>query len=766
MHEYRNLSPDDFERFVGDLFSQHLDIRLESFAAGPDKGIDLRHLGDGDQRLVIQCKHVPVGPFSSLRGKLKREVDKVRLLAPIDYRVVTSHTMSVAQKEEVHRLFSPYMTSPDHVYGCEDIESLLAKHPDVERRNFKLWLASTQVLQLILHNDLFVRAQGFEETIQKRMQLFVPSANFEDAADVLHRQRVVILAGEPGIGKTMLAEMLVLTAIDQGYQPVIVSDDVNEALDVFGQERKQIFYYDDFLGQTSSLEKLRKNEDSRLLDFIDQVRRSRDKLLVLTTREYILAKARQRYEKLSRADLEFAKCIVSLEGYSRLQRGRILYNHLYFSALSRWHKRAVLHDRNYLAITDHANYNPRIIETVSRLAVSQQVPAAEFVGYFLRSLDNPAEIWRHAFENQLAADERVLLLVLAGLPPGVEREDLARAYRALYAERQGRTPEPSALTSALRTLEGTFIDIIASGARRIVAFSNPSVRDFMLRYLDEAQDEFLKLIKASEFFDQTALLADYAGILDLGGEEGSDFPGMALAVSGQPDPVVSAFERTFGAPECAAATRRYRFVLPTERPTTSVEERMRLVLRALRRLGVDRIPDWVEVEVGALTAGLTSRTVNKNDALALVGDTKTEGSVFDEYTQGVRDWVTSELDIAADFAALVQLRALRPDLVTDEELEARKDEVFQVVTAELAEAIEYANDADSLVSQVSELVGVAEEFGFDPSDLYDDDEYERRLHELSGPDEDWEPDHGGAEPDPVPDAGAALDALFETLVDG
>src|SRR5256885_8532737 len=50
--------------------------------------------------------------------------------------------------------------------------------------------------------------------------------------------------------------------------------------------------------------KFRKNEDDRLLNFISQIRTSRQKRLVLTTREYILEQARQRYERLARSDVE------------------------------------------------------------------------------------------------------------------------------------------------------------------------------------------------------------------------------------------------------------------------------------------------------------------------------------------------------------------------------------------------------------------------------------------------------------------------------
>ena len=73
----------------------------------------------------------------------------------------------------------------------------------------------------------------------------------------------------------MLAEMLLLHHMAEGYEPVVISESIAEADSLYGQDERQIFYYDDFLGQTSLSEKLVKNEDARLLKFIERVRGDR-----------------------------------------------------------------------------------------------------------------------------------------------------------------------------------------------------------------------------------------------------------------------------------------------------------------------------------------------------------------------------------------------------------------------------------------------------------------------------------------------------------
>jgi hypothetical protein len=123
-----------------------------------------------------------------------------------------------------------------------------------------------------------------------------------------------------------------------------------------------VYLYDDFLGRTSLAEKLRKNEDHRLLNFIAAVRNTKSAKLILTTREYILRQAQSTYEMLNGPIFEKLQCIVDLSQYTRPIREQILYNHLYFSMLPREHVEAIVQQEAYLKIIDHPNYNPRIVE--------------------------------------------------------------------------------------------------------------------------------------------------------------------------------------------------------------------------------------------------------------------------------------------------------------------------------------------------------------------------------------------------------------------
>ena len=56
---------------------------------------------------------------------------------------------------------------------------------------------------------------------------------------------------------------------------------------------------------------------------------------------------------------------MELESYTRRNRGRILFNHMFFLELPREYPRALAHKEHLLPIVDHKNYSPRIVEWIS-----------------------------------------------------------------------------------------------------------------------------------------------------------------------------------------------------------------------------------------------------------------------------------------------------------------------------------------------------------------------------------------------------------------
>lgn len=304
-----------------------------------------------------------------------------------------------------------------------------------------------------------------------------------------------MIAGIPGIGKTTLAHVLCADYISAGYELVEISADLEEANSLWDEKVPQIFYYDDFLGQTALEEKLGKNEDSRLLSFMNRVEHSRNKRFVLTTREYILAQARQRYEKLDRHRFDLNTCVIDIADYTYRTRGTILYNHVYASKLSSQVKSGFADPRVYRPIIQHPNFNPRII--AATIAEAERLSSnPEDVGRrIIENLENPRSVWAHIVNHQLKESDVHLLGLLSSFSRDVSLEDMQDIWVSL-----GRNLRE--LRSSVAVLDGTMVRTYRKPSKIFIGLHNPSVRDFMRDYLLDEWNSLLSLISQFSHFEQ------------------------------------------------------------------------------------------------------------------------------------------------------------------------------------------------------------------------------------------------------------------------
>lgn len=516
MRRYDNFSSHDFELFVADLLGAELGVRFEAFPRGADGGVDLRYVADKRKRPhVVQCKHYAGSAFSALVTAAKRETGRLEKLnpRPLSYRFVTSRSLTASNKSRLAAELSPWLEHENDVLGAEDLEGLLDRHPDVERRQVKLWLTGGTQLAALLRSGTINRSQSLLDEVERTMPRYVQSAIFAEARERLRDQHVLVIAGVPGIGKTTLARMLLADAVLDGYEPIEVSADIEEGWEILDDGVKQVFLYDDFLGRSALSEQFAKNEDRRLIEFMRRAVRRPSSLFVLTTREYILRQAVQLYERLDQEGIESSRLLLELPSYTRLDRARIFANHAFHSPhLTRPMRRALLKDEAYLQIINHRNYNPRTIEWITGLAGrwDDEIKARDYVAFALRTLEHPELIWKHAFEHEIDEHGQALVLALVSLPRGVALSHLEPAFDALSRERG----LPLAGRAFRRTLAALDDSLVRTSHVRdrwretgVVADPHdPSIIDFIVDYLINSSEDVRQLAGACVFFEQATWL--------------------------------------------------------------------------------------------------------------------------------------------------------------------------------------------------------------------------------------------------------------------
>ena len=408
------LSPFDFEHFIRDILSKDLNIDLSVFAEGRDKGIDLRFSENKDNNVIVQCKRVK----SISKKQLENEKEKINKLNPKKYYLAFACDLSVEKKDFILETFSNWMVNENNIYTKSRLNTLLDKYNDIHQKQYKLWLNSSSIFNSIIIQPLYERAKSLISDLKKDYKYYVRNESLNKAFEILNENKFIIISGIPGIGKTTLAKFILWEYLQKGFEIVEIRKIIEgEQVIVESSDKNQVFYFDDFLGENFLKYDVIEGRANDLVQFIKRIKNSKNKILVMTTREYILNQAKETYEKLDSPELNLVKYTLDLSTYSTKIKALILYNHLFYSGMNIEFIKEILANKTYLKIIKHKNYSPRIIEQLT--VKLNNVLIKDYAKEFIHSLDYPLGIWDKAFKSQISEGSRFTLFLLVSLSDSI-----------------------------------------------------------------------------------------------------------------------------------------------------------------------------------------------------------------------------------------------------------------------------------------------------------------------------------------------------------
>lgn len=509
-YDFSTLNSSDLEELVCDLlnFDQPVGsvIKYKTFKDGKDKGIDFLYSTASNQyEHVGQVKHYYRTGYDGLYQVLKNvEIKNVNNLKPNKYIIATSVDLNVDNTEAIKLLFYPYIKNLNDIYGKKDLNRLIAENEEILNSHYKLWLSDFSILKKILGSDLEFRSSAFvEHELKRRLRIYVKTALFEEARKALAKNRFIILTGEPGVGKTTLAEMLIYEYIAEGYNLSYILDDIKEAEKVLvPDDSKQIIYFDDFLGSNKVEINKAKGSETALRRILNRIPNMENKLVVFTTRSFLLNTAIEESEHLKRFNIKAKSSLFELKEYDEVLKKQLLVNHIEDSELKEELKELLHDDEIQNFIVTHSSFRPRSIEFITSEDKVNHFKKAEFKEFIISSFDYPDEIWKHAYNEQITEDDRLLLntLISFGEVSNIVELEVAFNSRVQYeVENNNKQRVMFAFQKALKRLEGGFI-LLKNDVN--VNFINPSLIDFLVEYLKHDKDEVIKIVNSVKYVSQ------------------------------------------------------------------------------------------------------------------------------------------------------------------------------------------------------------------------------------------------------------------------
>jgi hypothetical protein len=250
---------------------------------------------------------------------------------------------------------------------------------------------------------------------------------------------------------------------------------------VFTPDKKQVFYFDDFLGR-NMLEALKLQHDSQIVGLIKRVYHDPTKRFVLTSRSTILNQGKHLTDLFALAKMDRNEYELRIEGLRRLDKARILYSHIWHSSLPEAMLDELFKNKRYKSVADHRNFNPRLISFITDDDLIGSIPPTKYWDHVVTTLDNPQSLWEHFF-SQMSQDCRDMAYLVVFNGKSVSEVELKKAFRGI---RQATSREPATVEYdsgvALRICTGSVLNRKVDGKTGAVTYDlyNPSIADYVL----------------------------------------------------------------------------------------------------------------------------------------------------------------------------------------------------------------------------------------------------------------------------------------------
>ncbi|KIQ16437.1 hypothetical protein RT99_20410 [Flavobacterium sp. MEB061] len=499
------LNDREFEALGASIIEKILNIRVETFKAGKDGGVDGRFWIGNNKEGIIQCKHYVDTPYKTFISKLRsEEVAKVKNLNPKKYIFITSQKLSRLNKENIKTLFHPFIKREDDIFGREDLIAFLLKKENqaVVEQNFKLWITSASVLDLVYNNAIKGRSESTIREIKENTYKYAITENHIKGLKILEEKNVIIMTGEPGIGKTTLADNLALLYTAKGYEFCDIEENLTEAENLFREKEKKkiIFYCDDFLG-SNLYDAINNKRDSHIVKFINRICKDNSKKFILTSRTNILNKAYSLSHNFQNGKIRDNEFLLRVENLTKIDKARILYNHVYHSNLDKIYIDSIYEDKRYKDIIEHRNFNPRIIEFVTdKVRIANTLPD-DYWKYIKKNLDEPQDIWADYFQNQTDDCVRALTFLTVYNNGKISEDILRKSYNKFlkihpvnlgdHSDKSFEGIRKVAIKSLLNRNQ------ISASNYEYILF-NPSIADFVLSSYHKETELITNILKSLE----------------------------------------------------------------------------------------------------------------------------------------------------------------------------------------------------------------------------------------------------------------------------
>ena len=479
MFELHNLGWNDFQRLCLTITREILEQTVESFLDSGDGGRDGAFTGTwsakGQESLsgpfVIQCKFTSRINYVLRTSDLSDEVEKAKKLVGQglcdSYVLMTNAGLSGTGAGKIKALFESAGVKHVATFGSTWINQQI-----LENKHLRMLVPRVYGLgdlSQILDERAYVQARTILESMREDLAKVVVTDAYRKAVDAINKHSFVLLIGEPAAGKTTIASLLAMAALDQWNASTLKLDDPGKVTEHWNpDEPSQFFWLDDAFGVTQ-YEDFLVHRWNHILPQIRPMLRKGAKI-VMTSRDYIYNRARKDLKVSAFPLLKESQVVIDVQNLSAEEKRQILYNHLKLGRQPRSFRTEI---KPYLE--DVASHQRFIPETARRLGDPLFTKDLFIDKYYIAQFVERRERLLQEVLQGLDADSKAALALIYMRDGRLESPIQLRPSETQALERLGSNL--GGCVAALEALKGSLALLSHSSGEYVWQFKHPTIGD-------------------------------------------------------------------------------------------------------------------------------------------------------------------------------------------------------------------------------------------------------------------------------------------------
>lgn len=343
------------------------------------------------------------------------------------------------------------------------------------------------------------------EEIKETCEKFVPTSITYKCLEHLENKDLLILIGNPGVGKSYNSKFIIAKYLEKGYKLLYSSNkNLRDILTDYNHDGKFILFLDDIFG-SNNINFMSSLTDEEIVSLLESNRGNLK--IVINSRTSIFKDVIDKFDKIGRLGLK--PFIIETKDFTFTEKARILIKHLQKSNIDNFDKKKMFDNiKGYISglpkqlniyrIIYHKHYDPRLIDIITNS--NNFDPNEDYIDFVICNLDNPHATYDHAYNNNLNSDDRTILKAIY-LKSTYKRNNEVNIDNLLNAVIRLDITEDSFYRS-IKKLEQSFIVLYRDkNGKSVCKFYNPGVMDYCIEKFKSSKD-ISKFAEISEDKDE------------------------------------------------------------------------------------------------------------------------------------------------------------------------------------------------------------------------------------------------------------------------